>query len=273
MIAPLGAAAAFYGLVRREAALSAMLACATFLIVFPAGASLLSYLLVTVAGPRIDSVLAAADRSIGFDWPGLMALVARYPFANTLLGYAYVSVMPQTVILLLLLGWRQKIAELYRLSLALAVGALITLAVWTAFPSFGAFSVYTLPDAVAGKLGLVLGFDYGRVLVQMLQNGPGFISPADLRGLVGFPSYHTQQALLLTWYARSIGALRWPAILLNLIVLVSIPIQGGHHLMDMFGGVAVTVLSVLLAGWIVTLASKRAAAASQIYAPVATQAG
>jgi membrane-associated phospholipid phosphatase len=167
--------------------------------------------------------------------------------------------MPQTVILLLALGCNQKTAELYRISLALSFGALITLAVWTLVPSFGAFSVYALPDAVAGKLGLVLGLDYGHSLVLMLKNGPGFISPTELRGIVGFPSYHTQQALLLIWYARKIKVLLWPSILLNLIVLISIPIQGGHHLVDMFGGAAVTVVSVALAAWVVSFAAKSAA--------------
>jgi len=151
MILPLVAAGAFYGNVRRDDALNAMLSCASFLIVFPAGCALLSYLLVTVAGPRIDTLLAAADRAIGFDWLGLMGFIAQYPKANLLLKMAYVSVMPQTVVLIFALGFGKKIAELYRLSLALAIGALVTLAVWTLAPSFGAFSVYTLPDAVAGN--------------------------------------------------------------------------------------------------------------------------
>jgi len=258
LILPLAAAGAFYARVRRDDVLNALLACSAFLIVFPAGCALLSYLLATVAGPRIDALLAAADRAIGFDWPALMGFVAQYPKANMLLGLAYVSVMPQTVILIFALGFAKKIAELYRFSLALTIGAVITLAVWTLAPSFGAFSVYTLPDATAGRLGLVLGFDYGHALVQMLKDGPGFISPKELRGIVGFPSYHTLQALVLMWYARDLKVLRWPAVALNLAVLAAIPIQGGHHLIDAFGGAAVTALSIALSAWIVSAAAKRA---------------
>jgi len=259
MIVPLTAVATFYGSVRRDDALNATLSCASFLIVFPAGCALLSYLLVTIAGPRIDTLLAAADRAIGFNWPELMGFIAKYPTADMLLKLAYVSVMPQTVLLIFALGFSNNCAELYRLSLALSIGALITLALWTLAPSFGAFSVYTLPDAVAGKLGLVLGFDYGRVLVKMLSDGPGFISPAELRGIVGFPSYHTLQALVLAWYARSLKVWRWPAIVLNLGVLAAIPIQGGHHLVDAFGGATVTIISISLAGWIVSSAMAMAA--------------
>ncbi len=166
-------------------------------------------------------------------------------------------------ILVLALGWSQKIEEMYRFSLALSIGAVITLGVWAAAPSFGAFSVFTLPDAVAGKLGLVLGFDYGHALVQMLKDGPGFISPTELRGIVGFPSYHTLQALVLTWYARGLPLFRWPAILVNFAVLLAIPVHGGHHLVDMFGGAAVTVLAVTLAGRIVVAAAKRGSAMSR----------
>jgi hypothetical protein len=259
MVMPLAGASAIYGSIRRDDALNAMLACASFLIVFPAGCSLLSYLLVTIAGHRIDAPLAAADRAIGFDWPGLMTLVAEHPNANAILKLAYMSVLPQTVVLIFALSFGKKIAELYRLSLALAIGAVITLAIWTLAPSFGAFSVYTLPDAVTRKLGLVLGFDYGATLVKMLHDGPGFISPAELRGIVGFPSYHTLQALVLTWYARQIKIWRWLMLLLNLMVLAAIPIQGGHHLVDAVGGAAVAVLSIALAGRTVSVARRRAA--------------
>ncbi len=260
LILPLAAAGAFYARVRRDDVLNALLACSAFLIVFPAGCALLSYLLVTIAGHRIDTLLAAADRAIGFEWPTLMAFIAQYPKANMFLGLAYVSVMPQTVILIFALGFTKKIAELYRFSLTLAIGAVITLATWALAPSFGAFSVYTLPGATAGKLGLVLGFDYGHALVQMLKDGPGFISPKELRGIVGFPSYHTLQALVLMWYARDLKTLRWPAVALNLAVLAAIPIQGGHHLVDAFGGAAVTALSIACSSWIVAAAARRATA-------------
>lgn len=269
LVVPLMGAAAYYGGVRRDDGLNALLACSVFLIVFPAACSLLSYLLVTIAGTRIDATLAAIDRSIGFDWSKVMTFVSFYPSANTMLGLAYMSVMPQTVVLMMVLGLTRRSAELYRLSLALALGAVMTLGLWTVAPSFGAFSVVILPDDVSRKLGLVLGFDYGHSLVQMLKDGPGFISPTELRGIVGFPSYHTLQALVLAWYARNVPWLRWPAFALNAAVLASIPIQGGHHLVDMFGGAAVTAAAIAAAAWIVRTAANRAAGRAALPAAAA----
>jgi hypothetical protein len=246
LVMPLALAALYYDHRRDEARLSAMLAVTGFLIVFPAAVSLMSYLLLTVAGPRIDGLLASADLALGFHWTAMMAFAADHPRLNMVLSFVYLSVMPQTVVLIFALGLRGRLETLYSLALSLAIGALITLAVWTLYPSFGAFSVFTLPDAVAGKLGLVIGADYGRILTGMLRHGPGFISPTEIRGLVGFPSYHTLQALVLAWHARREPWLRWPALALNLVVLVAIPVQGGHHLMDMLGGVVVTVAAILI---------------------------
>jgi PAP2 superfamily len=275
LVLPLALAALYYDYRRNEACLSATAAVAAFLIVFPASASLLSYLLLTIAGPRIDNLLASADLALGFHWLQVMAFAADHPRVNALLGFAYMSVMAQTIFLLFVLGLRGRLEALYGFALALAIGAVITLTVWTAFPSFGAFSVFMLPDSVAGKLGVVLGTDYGRILVGMLRNGPGFISPAELRGLVGFPSYHTLQAIVLFWYARREPYLRGVALVLNLVVLVAIPVQGGHHLMDMLGGALVAVAAIAISGSLVSRAKSAARVHRQrwpMWSPAATAA-
>lgn len=248
LVLPLAGAALWYDHYRHEPNLSATLGVASFLVVFPAAASLLSYLALTVTGPRIDNLLAQADLALGFRWTEMMLLASEHPFLNAVLNAAYLSVMPQTLLLLFFLGLRGRLEALYGLALALAFGAIIAVTIWTAFPSFGAFSVFDLPDTVEAKLGLVLAADYGRILTGMLEHGPGLITPTEIRGLVGFPSYHTLQALVLFWYARQEPWLRWPSLALNLVVLAAIPVQGGHHLVDMFGGIALTAVAVWLSG-------------------------
>jgi hypothetical protein len=253
---PLIGGAAYYSRLRSEPALSAMLACSAFMIVFAAAASLASYLLITVAGPRIDGLLVEADAAIGFHWSAAMAFAADHPLLNSILGLAYMSVMPQTAVLLLWLGARGNLEDLYGLVLALAYGAIVTLAVWTPFPSFGAFSVFSLPDDIASRLNLVAGFDYAHDLLQMLKDGPGFISPGELRGIIGFPSYHTLQAVVLAWYARRSGVLRWPALGLNAAVLMAIPIHGGHHIVDLFGGLVVAAIAIMMARATIAVAAR-----------------
>ena len=63
LVMPMIAGAWFYQNIRRDPAMSAMLGGASFLLIFSASCSLLSYLLSTVAGSRIDSQLAAIDQA------------------------------------------------------------------------------------------------------------------------------------------------------------------------------------------------------------------
>src|SRR4051812_45362891 len=93
LIVPLCAAgASYYGRVRNEAGLSAMFSATAFLLIVPAASCLLSYLAVTIAGPRIDSVLAAFDQDLGVSWPAIMGFAADHPLLTQTLSLAYGSI-------------------------------------------------------------------------------------------------------------------------------------------------------------------------------------
>jgi hypothetical protein len=233
-------AARVYSTTRPDPRLAAMLFGTGFLCAFSLGASVLNYLLLTRAGTRIDDMLAAMDRALGFDWPHAMAWMAAHPRLNTLAYAAYSSMLPQVAVLTIALATVDP-ARVYRFVAGVAVGALICIAVWSLAPSFGAFSVYANPVPHAF---LALDGAYAHDLVRLLKNGPGLISPADAKGLIGFPSYHAVLALLVMWHARGLKYLRWPAVLLNVAVLLATPVQGGHHVMDVLGAIPVTALAL-----------------------------
>jgi membrane-associated phospholipid phosphatase len=136
--------------------------------------------------------------------------------------------------------------------------------VWTAAPSFGAFSVYDLPSGVSGHLALALDGRYAHELVALLAHGPGRISPAAAKGLIGFPSYHAVLALLVVWYARPLQVVRWLALAVNGLVLIATPIQGGHHIVDVVAGFAVAALAI----WAADLFARYATRPS--HAPILT---
>jgi membrane-associated phospholipid phosphatase len=228
--------------------------------------SVLNFLLLTVAGQRIDASLAAIDRALGVDWPAMMTVVAHYPVTNLVLQLVYISVLPQIALLIPALGLKGKPEQIYTLCLSVAAGAAIAIGVWTLAPSFGAFSVYQLPPGVANHLALALDGHYAKALVHLLATGPGRISPSDAQGLIGFPSYHAVLALLVAWYARTLPVVRWVALALNATVLVATPIQGGHHVVDVLAGFAVAALAILFAS-----AAQRFAARSSAEIPLKIQ--
>jgi hypothetical protein len=246
----------FYERIRKDERLAAMLFGTSFLLAMSASFSVLNYLLLTVAGPRIDLQLAAIDRAMGVDWPAMIAFVANYPITNAVLQLVYVSVLPQIALLLIAIGLIGKPQRIYALSLSVACGAAVSIAVWTAAPSFGAFSVYDLPQSVSGHIALALDGHYAKQLVALLAHGPGHISPSDAKGLIGFPSYHAALALIVVWYARELPVIRWIVAGLNAVVLIATPIQGGHHVIDVVAGAGVAALAVLFANAVIRLAGR-----------------
>jgi membrane-associated phospholipid phosphatase len=61
---------------------------------------------------------------------------------------------------------------------------------------------------------------------------------------------------MVAWYARRLAIIRWLVGLLNLVVIISIPIQGGHHVVDVAGGLAVAALAIALADRILAAATR-----------------
>jgi PAP2 superfamily protein len=260
----LAAAGLFYDRVRKEERLAAMLIGTSFLLGMSASFSCLNYLLLTVAGHRVDVPLAAFDRALGVDWPAMMIAMSHHPVISALLQLAYISVLPQVALLAVLLGWRGKHENIYAFCLALTAGAAISIFVWTLAPSFGAFSVYVLPADAARHLSLALDEQYARDLISLLARGPGHISPTSAKGLIGFPSFHAAMAMMVVWYARELSYVRWGALALNIVVLVATPIQGGHHVVDVLAGFGVAVIGVIFADSVTR--------PREIYAPIGVEA-
>ncbi|MDE2013267.1 MAG: phosphatase PAP2 family protein [Alphaproteobacteria bacterium] len=112
------------------------------------------------------------------------------------------------------------------------------------------------PPAVTQHLPLALDQKYADALMALLQNGPGHIVPVNIKGLIGFPSFHTFEALLIAWYARELKRVRWAALAINLGVIVSTPIQGGHHVVDLLGGAVVAAAAIALTAPVMAAATR-----------------
>lgn len=243
----------FYDHVRKDPCVSSLLFGLGFLFASAASLNIINYFGLTVAGPRIDALLAAMDRTIGVNWPALMRFAADHSRFNMVLLIAYDFSVWQITALMILLGWKDRNGTIEQLCLALITSGLITVGIWILYPSFGAITVYGLPRAIADRLPLSLNLDYARALLYLQAHGPGYISPATVKGLVGFPSFHTAQAVIATWYARRLGVLFYPFLIFNILVIASTPIQGGHHVVDVIGGFAVAALAI----WLTSTVAKR----------------
>jgi hypothetical protein len=212
-----------------------------FFTAFPAASSVFIYTLLPLQNPMIDSQLTAIGHWFGYDWRTFLLAMLDYPMVGHALAWVYHSAIPQMFGAVILLSIYGQAIELYRFLLAGMLSLLVTIAIWWAWPSVGYVGVLPYSnEQLVEMIGYSYGPDRGGLLTRLLQEGPGIITPRVITGVVGFPSYHVVMSLLVTWHLRRTIAFV-PILLVNLAMVPATLLHGGHHLVDLFGGLAVFI--------------------------------
>lgn len=247
---------------RSEEIALAAIAAALF-ILFTIFASIFNYLLLPVGALRLDLALIQLDASIGFSWAGFVAWAATMPGLGRALSYVYMSSLVQMTVLIIVLGFAGRREQLHQFLLTGVVGALLAITIWFAAPSMGPSVFEDISPELIEKLNLVVGPAYGAQLQSLALNGSSYISPMNVLGLIAFPSFHTVMACMAIWFTASLRPLFPVAMVLNVAMIPAILLHGGHHLVDIFGGIAVFVVALLIARMLATQPEKWAASPAQ----------
>ena len=217
---------------------------------FSAASSVLIFALLPLPNPMIDDWLTYTGEIVGYDWRALVVAMTDYPIVTRALGRIYHSSLPQMLLTICLLAAYGRSLELYRFLLVGIVTLAMAVLIWWFIPSVGYVGVLPLSEAVLVENGLTFGTDYGGYLTRLLQQGPRQISPEVITGVVGFPSYHMVMACIVVWYCRR-TILFVPILLVNLAMIPATLVHGGHHLIDLVGGVAVFAAGVWIANRVI----------------------
>lgn len=213
---------------------------------FTAVSSVFIFTLFPLANPLIDPSLIQIDQALGYHWPGLVAWLAQHPGLSQALGYIYHSSLPQIVLTILLLAALSREVVLHRFLLVGIVTLILAVGIWWVIPSVGPSAFQPIPEADRIATGLYYSPAYGDFLRSLVEVGPRRISPEIITGVVAFPSYHMIMALMVVWFTR--GTLAFlPAALVNSAMVPATLSHGGHHLVDLFGGLVVFAFGVWIA--------------------------
>lgn len=232
LLAPLGLAR-----YRRDERLSTTLRAGAVFIAFTNVAALLSYLVVGTNAPLVDARLDAWDRAIGFDWMALLAWMQAHPAIHKPLRFAYHSGFPQIAALLIYLGFTRRSKQQGEfIALFIAAGS-IAIVVSGFFPAAGPWTHYTLSSLV--DVSPMSHF------APVRDGSLRHFDSAHVQGLISIPSMHTAIAMLLVYAVRGTRLLR-PSALLNGLMIAATPIEGGHYLVDVLAGAAMTALLIAI---------------------------
>jgi hypothetical protein len=240
----------FYGSYRRIPRLAHMAYAGCFIILFTNLAAVINYLMDALAHPPLwDQRLDTLDRALGLNWLGLFDWVTAHPRLHGAGSVLYGALGAELVILLLLLegiGQHQRAVALRH---AFCVSALATIVIGLLMPAAGPFAFYHLPVAEHT--------DYVTQFAALRDGSMHRIDLSNAQGLICFPSFHATLAVLCAYAARGVRGLRWPALALNILIICTAPINGGHYFVDILAGLALAAAIILLAkytgvrlGWV-----------------------
>ena len=209
------------------------------LVLFGAGGFVFSYLVIESGWTVRDELFVAVDHALGFDWPTYTSFVLQ----NDLLRSASLILYVVTPILVgFALFWFCLKGNFNRASEMVAMvilGGVLCVVISGVVPSAGGAGYFPTDSNFYG--GHTVIFDgSNKIEFFQLRDGAGVeVSLLHPLALIAFPSYHACLALLVVLVFWGRGILSYTILALNLGSLLSIPVQGGHHLSDLLGGLLV----------------------------------
>jgi hypothetical protein len=237
----------FYRIVRPNERIALAATATGLFVLFTICASILNHSLLPIGGRRIDILLMWIDGLLGYSWPAAVEVAAAMPVVGLLLGVVYLSSLLQMIFVICLLGFSGRAGDLERFMFAGILAGLATIAIWAVMPSSGPSAYLHIPAETADKIRLVVGASYGAELNRLAIEGPALISLRDALGLIAFPSFHTVMACLAVWFTMGFPRVFPVFAVINILMLPAILVHGGHHLVDVFGGLAVFVAALVVA--------------------------
>lgn len=263
----------FYTTVRPDARVVATLVAMIQLIVFTACGATLSYAVTTLPTPLWDATFDRWDQALGLDWRGYLAFVQAHPLLGRVEEPAYASIMPQMAALIVALGLSGRLGACRLFVATVILSGLVCITVPAAMPALGAYVGLQITPVSYDGLDVASGFLFVPVIEALRAGTLHVVSLHHALGLVTFPSYHAALGVIFAWGWSRMPWLRWPGIAVNLLLIASTPIYGGHYFVDVLAGFAVAVVSLVglraLAAW----SSKRHRASNPRSQPRATGLG
>jgi membrane-associated phospholipid phosphatase len=155
--------------------------------------------------------------------------------------------MLQPPLLIALLAAHGQFRRLHLFSFAFTFTLTVTCMIFYFVPAVSIYAHLKVPLDGFSNLHPVSTFQHLEFIEGMRSGTMAWIDPLKGAGLITFPSFHACGAVLLAWAFWGVRAARVPALMLNLTMLASTPLDGAHYLVDVIGGVLLAAAGIALA--------------------------
>ncbi|MBU2738586.1 phosphatase PAP2 family protein [Acidithiobacillus concretivorus] len=202
-----------------------------------ASLAVMDYILTgSIVLPEWDKTFASWDLALGFHWLYWYHVVQATPDLHLLLKTVYGLLAIEIAALIVVLPLSGHVRAGRWLVLWYAAVATICITIGLLMPARGAFVFYHLP--------VMKHTAYVPVMADLRNGSLQNINLSKLQGLVVFPSFHAALAVICAAGAWSWKYLRYPLLILNLLIILSAPSQGGHYGVDVLAGIAIALVTI-----------------------------
>ena len=209
------------------------------LVLFGAVGFVFSYLAIENGWAIRDDWFAAIDRSLGFDWRSYTTAVLQDDWLRPASLVLYL-LTPPLVGLALLRACREAHFDFASDIVATVILAGILCVILSGItPSAGGSGYFVTDAEFYGDYAVIFDSAYKQRFFE-LRAGAGMevflLRPA---ALIALASYHAALCLLVILAFRGSGTTGRLILAINIGTLLSLPVQGGHYLSDVLGGLLV----------------------------------
>ena len=212
-------------------------ACANALLhvtLYTACYSVLMYAAAALNRPLIDDWLIRCDALAGVHLPAIVEWSNAHPRVESALQLAYNSLLLQTPLVIVVLGFSGDRKSLEQFVMQFMLGTWICLVGFCLWPAAGPFATFDIPANATQTR-------YLQHLHELREGVRTVVTWRGAEGLITFPSFHTTWALILAWAVRRRPLLFVLSCVLNGAVIAATMTTGWHYLTDVIGGAALGV--------------------------------
>ncbi|BAB52777.1 phosphatase PAP2 family protein [Mesorhizobium japonicum] len=204
---------------------------------------LFMYLAASTTRPRLDWLLVAGDKTLGFDWPSALGYANSHPKIAAVLVFCYEALTYQLPVVVLWHAVTNQRLRLLEFVAILFASSVLTAIIMAAVPVDGPY-LYFRPAPSLFDHFTNAGLSHAATVDALRSGAPFDFLISKTVGITCFPSFHTTLGIIIT-YAMRRTPLLIPIAVVNAVMIVSTVPEGGHYLVDVIGGGVVAVTAIV----------------------------
>lgn len=221
-------------------------------------AGIVAYALLSAAGvmlsfsaaitcmPLQDALMTDLDKLLGYDWRTYGEFVKSSVFLTDLFAFSYFSIDWQPIIIVAVLAFRNKQIRILSYIVSTMLALVLTMAIFSVAPVTTAWTDGT-PADISDAIRLSMNDSWVGELKRLRDGQLRTISWGIIGAVVGFPSFHCIAALVNSWHLWRDPGFRLVGLPLNVSLIASSLVLGGHYMVDLIAALFVAMASIFLA--------------------------